>query len=109
MSGTNVVRTKTMLACSPGFQPPEQLRNESLGIPSGVYALGAVLLVLFGGIQVWPGLSPYQIMFKVAVSKEKPETAHLPPPLREVCQSCFEEVSLRPPANKVLQAILNMT
>ena len=66
MSGTNVVGTKTMLAGSPGFQPPEQqLKSESVGLPSDIYAIGAVLLVIFGETQVWPGLSPYQIMFKV--------------------------------------------
>ena len=77
MSETNVVGTKTMLAGSPGFQPPEQLRNESLGLPSDVYALGAVLLVLFGETPVWPALSPFQIMYKVAVCNQRPETGHL--------------------------------
>ena len=59
MSGTNVVGTKTMLAGSPGFQPPEQLKSESVGLPSDNYAIGAVLLVSIGETQVWPGLSPY--------------------------------------------------
>ena len=39
MSATNVIGTKTMLAGSPGFQPPEQLQNKSVGLPSDVYAL----------------------------------------------------------------------
>ena len=62
MSGTTRIGTKTMLAGSPGFQSPEQLRGESIGLPSDVYALGAVLLVLFGETTVWPGLAPFQIL-----------------------------------------------
>ena len=54
MSGTNVVGTKTMLAGSPGFQPPEQLKSESVGLPSDINAIGAALLVIFGETQVWP-------------------------------------------------------
>ena len=33
MPGTNVVGTKTMLAENSGFQYPEQLHNENLGLP----------------------------------------------------------------------------
>jgi len=109
MSGTNVVGTKTMLAGSPGFQSPEQLRNESLGLPSDVYALGAVLFILFGETQVWPGLSPFQIVYKVAVCGDKPNTSHLLSPIKAVCQSCFSDVSCRPPANHVLKVLLFST
>ena len=108
MSGTNVVGTKTMLAGSPGFQPPEQLKSESVGLPSDIYAIRAVLLVIFGETQVWPGLSPYQIMFKVGVCNEKPTTTHLPLKVQKVCQSCFESVRLRPSAHKLLQSVLYM-
>lgn len=107
MSGTNVVGTKTMLAGSPGFQSPEQLRNESLGLPSDVYAIGAVLLITFGETQVWPGLSPFQIMYKVAVCGEKPNTSYLLPPIKAVCNSCFNTVLCRPPANHVLKVLLH--
>ena len=46
-----------MLAGTPGFQPPEQLRSEALGIAADVYAFGGVLVVLFGEKPLWPGLS----------------------------------------------------
>ena len=46
-TGTNIIGTKITLVGSPGFQSPEQLGNESLGLPNDVYALGAVLLVIF--------------------------------------------------------------
>ena len=106
MSATTTVGTKTMLAGSPGFQSPEQLRSEGLGLPTDVYALGAVLLVLFRETPVWPGLSPYQIMFKVAVSNEKPNTHLLPPPVKVICQACFEAVASRPPVKELLKAML---
>ena len=77
MSATNIIGTETMLAGSPG---PEQVRNESVGPPSDVYAVGAVILVLFGEAPVWPALLPYQIMCKVAVCQERPKTGHPPPP-----------------------------
>ena len=48
ISETNAIGTRTMLAGSPGFQSPEQLTGESIGIPSDVYAFGAVALVVFG-------------------------------------------------------------
>ncbi len=65
MSNTTVMSTKTMLAGTPGYQSPEQLKGESLGPPSDVYAYGGVLVALFGGRPLWPGLSHYQIMYKV--------------------------------------------
>ena len=108
MTGTNIIGTKTMLAGSPGYQSPEQLKNESTGIPSDVYALGAVILVLFGESPVWPGLAPYQIMFKVAVEKEAPGTSHLPTKVKELCDSCFEQVSSRPSANCILLRVLSL-
>ena len=37
--------TRTMLAGSPGYQSPEQLRTESIGPPSDVHAFGGVCLV----------------------------------------------------------------
>ena len=54
IKGTNTIRTKTILTGTPGFQPPEQLRSESIGLTSDIYALGAVLLVLFSEKPVWP-------------------------------------------------------
>ena len=99
MSGTNSIGgTKTMLAGSPGCQAPEQLVWGTLG---------AVLLVLFGEGQVWTFLSPFQIMYKVTIEEKMPDIAHLPPSVQEVCKMCFSEVSLRPPANRVLQYILH--
>ena len=109
MSATSIIGTKTMLAGSPGFQSPEQLRGESTGLPSDVYALGAVLVVLFGESPVWPSLTPFQIMYKVTVANEKPHTNHLHPKVQGVCDKCFCDVSSRPSSNEVLESLLNMS
>ena len=54
--------TRTMLAGTPGFQPPEQLQASALGIECDVYAVGAVLVVMFSEQPLWPSLTPFQIM-----------------------------------------------
>ena len=36
IEGTNTIGTKTMLTGTPGFQPPEQLRSESIGLISDI-------------------------------------------------------------------------
>ena len=107
MSTTNIIGTKTMLVGSPVLQSPEQLLNESLGVLSDIYALSAVILVLFEEAPVCPALLPYQIMCKVAVCQERPKTDHLPPEIQELCNSSFADITHRPPVNMVLQSLLN--
>ena len=57
--------TRTMLAGSPGYQSPEQLRAESTGPPIDVYAFGGVCFVTFAKTPLWPGLGIFQIIQKV--------------------------------------------
>lgn len=90
MTNTMTVDTKTMFAGTPGFQSPEQLKAESVGMPSDVYALGGVLAVLFGEQPLWAGLNPYQIMYRVTINGEKPDTAHLVPPVQAICEECLK-------------------
>ena len=65
MSQTTSIGTRTMLAGSPGYQSPEQLRSESCGTPSDVYAFGALTVVVLKESALWPGLNFFQIMQKV--------------------------------------------
>ena len=72
---------KTMLAGSPGFQSPQQLKGESIGTPTDVYiCLGSCGFVAFGETQVWPDLSinftKILIMFQVTVGN-KSQIRHL--------------------------------
>ncbi len=58
---TSTHGTQTLLAGSPGFQSPEQLRAISTGPPSDMYAFGGVLV---GKSPVWPALTPFRILHK---------------------------------------------
>ena len=54
MSQTNSIGKRTMLAGSPGFQPPEQLRSEFVGQECDVYAFGGVTTVTLTEKVLWP-------------------------------------------------------
>ena len=54
-----------MQSGTPGFQAPEQLRAEPIDVGADVYAFGALL--------IWGGLTPYQIIVKVAINNEVPD------------------------------------
>ena len=43
MSETLAIGMKTVMAGTPGFQSPEQLRAQTIGPPSDVYTFGCVL------------------------------------------------------------------
>ncbi len=47
MTGSTVIGTKTMMAGSPGYQAPEQLRAQSIGPHCDCYAFGCVIIVIF--------------------------------------------------------------
>ena len=74
MSKTTAIGTRTMMAGSPGFQPPEQLHSESIGVQCDVYAFGGVVAITITERVLWPGLNAFQIIQKVTVEEEKPNT-----------------------------------
>ena len=88
MSGTTVIGTKTMMAGTPGFQSPEQLRSESLGPHCDVYAFGCVMVVTIQERMLWPNLTPYQIVAKVTVNNELPDISNLTGGIKSVCSKC---------------------
>lgn len=98
-----------MLAGSPGFQSPEQLKSESTGPPSDVYAFGALAVVLYKRSPLWPGLNYYQIMNKVT-SNENPNTDGVPGGMKEICASCFSSIALsRPKIYEILHKLMLFT
>ena len=97
-----------MLAGTPGFQPPEQLRSEALGIAADVYAFGGVLVVLFGEKTLWPGHSPYQILCKVTVMGKQPPVDHLPMSIQVLCLKALASVEKRPCIQEVLSALISI-
>lgn len=102
MNATTSIGTKTMLAGSPGYQSPEQLRAESTGPASDVYAFGGVVYVTISKTSLWPGLGHYQIMQKVTTN-QVPNTACLPGCIKTLCEKCFSEKSKRPYITNILQ------
>ena len=85
-----------MMAGSPGFQPPEQLRSEFVGPECDVYAFGGVTTITLTGNVLWPGLNAFQIMQKVVVEGQKPNTDGMLPRIKDVCDGCFSDVKGRP-------------
>lgn len=92
------------MAGSPGYQSPEQLRAETTGVASDVYAYGAVMHVTIAETALWPGLSYFQIMQKVT-SNVKPNTTVLPKDFKALCDQCYSSVSERPPLLQVLSRL----
>ena len=95
-----------MMAGSPGFQSPEQLRAESLGPPCDVYAFGCVVIVLMQERVLWPQLTQYQILLKVSVRDEHPDTSQMPANLKELSHKCLQRVAERPKISELLGHLL---
>lgn len=100
--------TKTMQLGTPGFQAPEQLKNEGVDEKADVYAMGAVLTELFGEKPVWPPLTSYQIMFQVGVEGMFPTYVHLPPTIQNVCGMCLTNKDSRASSVAVLKALCDV-
>ena len=98
-----------MLAGTPGFQPPEQLKAEAIDERADVYAFGVLLIELFGEKVVWEGLTHFQIITKVAIKEQPPDCSHLEPIIQPICIGCLEKKEKRLPMPKVLQQLLNAT
>lgn len=108
MTKTCQAGTRTMMAGSPGYQPPEQLRADRIGMHCDIYAVGAVLFVLFSGTPLWPELNPYQIMFKVTVDGAIPDITLLHDSVAMLCKDCFSAVSERPKILAVIERVLKL-
>ena len=105
-SGT--MTSSTMMAGTPGFQAPEQLKGEKLSPKCDVYAFGGVVTELFGCKPLWPKMSAYRIMVTVTVEGAFPETNHLPEKIREVTALCFTTPDKRADIAEVLLKMLHM-
>ena len=95
-----------MLAGSPGFQPPEQLRSEFIGPACDVYAFGGVTTITLTEKVLWPGLNAFQIMQKITLEGQKPATNEMLPKIKDMCDSCFSEVKDRPKITDILRLFL---
>lgn len=107
MSATRAIGTATLSAGTPGFQSPEQLKAEGVGVASDVFALGGVITELFGGKPLWGSLTSHAIMFKIAVEGKMPDVAHLPTPIRDIVELCLCPISVRKDISIIIQNLLD--
>ena len=113
LTQSTISTTKTNSSASsigtPGFQPLEQLKAGEITENVDVYALGCVLIELFGEKKVWEGLTAIQILVKVVMEGEVPKYSHLPPYTHSICSMCLQVKDRRATAREVLHAILKMS
>lgn len=89
---------------TPAYQPPEQLKGESCGPGTDVYALGCIIMEVFGGIPTWAGMAPHTIILKVA-GGNFPSTDHLENRIENIVKLCLTEANKRAVSADVLKAI----
>jgi serine/threonine protein kinase len=76
----SMIKTQTgMVMCTPSYASPEVLRNQNIGPPSDLYALGLIMIELLTGQQAVQGQSQVDII----VRQIDPAPVDLPPWLAE--------------------------
>jgi len=105
MSTSRRFGTTTMQARTPGFQSPEQLRGESMGIACDIFALGAVLTELFEKKPIWEGQNNCSIIYFVAHEGKMPQITHLPPEIKDIIGACLCPASTRASAATILHQL----
>ena len=98
MSGSAVIGNKTVMAGTPGYQAPEQLKAESVGTHSDVYAFVCVIVTLYQERMLWPGLNQFQILCEVTIEKEKPDMSNLSGEILILAEKCLSSVEETSPA-----------
>ena len=106
ISSSRVLGTKTIQSGTPGFQAPEQLRAEAIDMGADVYAFGALLIEVFGEKPIWEGLTPYQIIVKVAINGEYPDYMRLPTNIQVICSMCIKQKDDRSTITDVLRSLV---
>jgi serine/threonine protein kinase len=86
---------------SPGFMSPEQAAGGTVGPPSDVFSLGAVLAFAATGEGLFGTGSTEALVFRIVHSE--PDTAQLPEQIRPVIQRCLaKDPALRPASSDLL-------
>ena len=65
-----------------------------------------LVLYLFGEMPIWGGLTPYQIIVKVAINDEVPDYSKLPSNIQSICKMCMIQKEERSNITDVLRALL---
>lgn len=92
-----------MVIGTPGFIPPEQLRNERSGPAGDVFALGAVLTYAATGAGPFGGGAAHAVNYRVV--HQDPDLRGLPPALAAVVARCLaKDPGERPTVARLLDA-----
>jgi len=96
-----MMTTTGMVMGSPGFMSPEQARGETVGPPSDVFSLGAVLAYAATGEGPFGAGPTPALLYRVV--NEPPRLQALPPQVRPVVEHCLAK---DPPARPTSQQLL---
>ena len=94
---------------TPGYKPIEQLQAGVITESVDVYALGCVLIELFGEQRVWEGLSAVQICVKVVSEKKVPTVTHLQPQIQQLVGMSLKQRSEHATSIQVLSGLLRLS
>ena len=108
ISSTRVLGTRTIMAGTPAFQAPEQLKADAVNEGADMYAFGVLLIELFGEKAVWDKLTPYQVIVKVVLEGATPDFNHLPLQIQTICAGCLKVKEDRDDICTVLATLLSI-
>jgi serine/threonine protein kinase len=96
-----MMTTTGMVMGSPGFMSPEQARGETVGPPSDVFSLGAVLAYAATGEGPFGAGPTPALLYRVV--NEPPRLQALPPEVRPVVEQCLaKDPAARPTSQQLL-------
>jgi eukaryotic-like serine/threonine-protein kinase len=96
-----MMTTTGMVMGSPGFMSPEQARGETVGPPSDVFSLGAVLAYAATGEGPFGAGPTPALLYRVV--NEPPRLQALPPQVRPVVEHCLaKDPAARPTSQQLL-------
>jgi serine/threonine protein kinase len=79
-----------LVAGTPGYMSPEQVRGQPVDYRSDIFSFGAVLYEMFTGLRLFHGDSNADVMSAV-LNYEAPEDARIPPGVAKVIRRCLEK------------------
>jgi hypothetical protein len=98
---STMMTTTGMVLGSPGFMSPEQARGETVGPPSDVFSLGAVLAYAATGQGPFGSGPTPALLYRVV--NEAPRLDGVPPQVRPVIDSCLaKDPAARPTSAQLL-------
>ena len=100
-----------MVAGTPAYMSPEQIRGLSIGPPSDIYALGCVLYEMLTGRPPFEGEPAALLGMHLYVEAPRPSSVgsrvQIPPDIEELCVSMLHKDAARRPVAAVVRDVLD--